>query len=94
MSTSFSARSDNSAIAKFTTSSRVADALGGGGNQNASYQRPATTHHTTYTSREDWILPTSRLEYIKNHPYTQMAKLHSDDKMIAPLWTRITKSAW
>lgn len=38
-------------------------------------------------------LPTSR-QYIVNHPVTQMAQLHSSENMIAPTWTKVSKTAW
>lgn len=46
------------------------------------------------TYREDRTLPTCRLNYITNHPTTQLANLHADESMIAPAWCKISKSVW
>lgn len=44
--------------------------------------------------REDWLLPSDRINYIKNHQVTIMADLHTNPKMLPPLWTKISKTAW
>ena len=46
------------------------------------------------TYREDNLIPTSRLQYITNHPTTKLAQLYNDEGMIAPTWGKISESVW
>ena len=49
---------------------------------------------TMSTYREDNLIPTSRLQYITNHPTTKLAQLYNDGGMIAPTWGKISESVW
>ncbi len=48
----------------------------------------------TYRRDQETTLPSERKEYVLHHPVTRMADLHSNEKMIPPLWTKISKTAW
>jgi hypothetical protein len=48
----------------------------------------------TYRRDQEYTLPTDRKHYVLHHPVTRMADLHSNEKMIPPLWTKISKTAW
>ncbi len=41
-----------------------------------------------------WTLPSSRLHYVKDHPVTYLADLHSNEKMIPPVWGKVSKTVW
>lgn len=53
-----------------------------------------STRDPLASHRVEWTLPSSRLEYVKNHPVTYLAELHSNEKMIAPIWGKVSKTAW
>ena len=40
--------------------------------------------------REDYELPSARNDYIRSHPSTLMAALHSDERQLAPVWSKIS----
>jgi hypothetical protein len=47
------------------------------------------------TYRDDRIMgPTCRMKYIAEHPTTQLAILHSNEDMVAPVWGKVSKSVW
>jgi hypothetical protein len=47
------------------------------------------------TYRDDRIMgPTCRMKYIVEHPTTQLAILHSNEDMVAPVWGKVSKSVW
>lgn len=41
-----------------------------------------------------WTLPTARKEYILYTPQSQIAQLHSNERMIAPIWTKVSRTPW
>lgn len=56
---------------------------------SASNSRPSTGRS------EEWILPSDRQDYIRNHDATKLARLHAQkDENIPPTWTKVTKTPW
>lgn len=53
-----------------------------------------STRDPLSSHRINWQLPSSRLEYVKTHPVTYLAELHSNEKMIPPVWSKVSKTAW
>lgn len=61
---------------------------------NAKQSAHTEWNNTLNTYRDDKMMPTVRLNYISNHPTTKLAKLHTDQDMIAPTWGKISASVW
>lgn len=56
--------------------------------------RPSTSRPETCRTGEDYNLSPTYRNYIQNHPVSKLATLHSDERMIAPVWGKVTKTAW
>mmetsp|Transcript_27512 Transcript_27512/g.37816 ORF Transcript_27512/g.37816 Transcript_27512/m.37816 type:complete len:166 (+) Transcript_27512:809-1306(+) len=46
------------------------------------------------TCSGEWALPTSRKAYIVDHSKTRIAQLHENTTMIAPVWSKVSKTPW
>lgn len=104
--TSLKAMSNTHSSSTFGSSTRIASLIQY--QQESHFQRydPYSTYskqdHTfnstarteRKTQRDEWVLPSTRKEYIRNHDATKLAELHASDRNIAPVWTKITKTPW
>jgi hypothetical protein len=98
--------SSSSTVAVYQSSYRVANLLRQ--TEENPFVRRSLTETASYTRHQDssrsdnshrsnveWVLPTDRKEYIKNHDSTKLAKLHANkDHGVAPLWTKVSKTPW
>lgn len=95
----------SSTVDTFSTSNRVASLIQSEKenyfqrrDDYAVYDKNQHTLNSQRTDRsrksEEWVLPSSRKEYIRNHDATKLAQLYSSDKNIAPVWTKVTKTPW
>lgn len=55
-------------------------------------QSPASSSRSSSSDFD--MLPSSRAEYICNHPTTVIAKLHSDHNKIAPIWSKVSSTPY